>query len=298
MDVIGYVMAASGALCVILGVWGFSLVTAERRFSVSALSDVGGGAEEEGFVLDRLAGVLGAPLAGLALTALAPWRSSIRERIAAAGRPAGLSTVEAYARVTAGYVVIFGGLGLVFAALGQGAFGVVCFAGCLQNEYRLYGRKKARQDDIQRSIPDFLDVLAVTVSAGLSFRVALARTADSMPGPLADEFRLALRQMDLGTPRREAFEDLRRRNDSEGVNQFVTALLQAEELGAPLRTALVDISNDLRRSSAQWAKRKAQRTTPKITVITMTMSLPALMLVVLAALFYGSGVSPGGLFGG
>jgi tight adherence protein C len=155
----------------------------------------------------------------------------------------------------------------------------------------------ARQDNIQRSMPDFLDVLAVTVSAGLSFRLALARVAESMPGPLSDEFMVALRQMELGTPRREAFEDLRDRNNSEAVNQFVTAILQAEELGAPLGTTLVDIGGDLRRDSAQWAKRKAQRATPKITAITMAVTLPALMMVVLGALFIGAGVGSSGILG-
>lgn len=199
-------------------------------------------------------------------------------------------TVETYSRRTAGYTVLFGLLGLLLIVNGQPLFGILAFFGSLQTELVLYSKRVARQDNIQRSMPDFLDVLAVTVSAGLSFRLALSRVAESMPGPLAEEFMVALRQMELGTPRREAFEDLRNRNSSEAVNLFVTAILQAEELGAPLGTALVDIGADMRRESAQWAKRKAQRTTPKITAITMSMTLPALMLVVLGALFIGSGM--------
>jgi tight adherence protein C len=147
-------------------------------------------------------------------------------------------------------------------------------------------------------MPDFLDVLAVTVSAGLSFRHALARVADSMPGALADEFTIALRQMDLGTPRREAFEDLRSRNSSEALNQFVTAILQAEELGAPLANALVEIASDMRRESAQWAKRKAQKNTPKVTAVTAALVLPAFMLLVVGAMFFGTGVDISDISGG
>ncbi|MEU5880321.1 type II secretion system F family protein [Spirillospora sp. NPDC047279] len=290
------VLASAAALCVLVMLWGVALLTSDQRVAASAVLAPGKTAKDDVFILDAIADRLGAPLAGPAMDMLAPWRVKIRKRIDAAGRPGGL-TVEGYARRTAGYVVLFSVITLLLVLNGQ-SLGLVCLLGCFQNELVLYGKRVARQDDIQRSMPDFLDVLAVTVSAGLSFRMALARVAESMPGALADEFLVALRQMELGTPRREAFEDLRARNNSEAVNQFVTALLQAEELGAPLGTALIDIGNDMRRESAQWARRKAQRATPKITGITMGMTLPALMMVVLGALFFGSGVGTSGIFGG
>jgi tight adherence protein C len=202
-------------------------------------------------------------------------------------------TVESYARQTAGFIVIFGGFGLFLLINGQLIFGVLVMLGALQNELLLYGRMRTRQDDIERTLPDFLDVLAVTVSAGLSFRVALSRVSESMPGPLAEEFMVALRQMELGTPRREAFEDLRSRNSAEALGSFVTAILQAEELGAPLETALMEISVDMRRQAAQWAKRKAQRTNPSITAVTTALAMPALMAVVIGAMLFGAGVLGG-----
>lgn len=292
-------MATAAGLCVGLGVWGFALLTAGQRVTASAMPASARSKDKRDndvFILNAIAERVGTPFSKPAMELLSPWRSRIRKRIDAAGRPGGL-TFESYARQTAGYVAIFGLLGGLLVLRGQFIFGLVCVLGALQNELTLYGRIRTRQDDIQRSMPDFLDVLAVTITAGLSFRVALARVAESMPGALGDEFNVALRQMELGTPRREAFEDLRDRNDSEAVSQFVTALLQAEELGAPLSTTLMNIGADMRRDSAQWAKRKAQRATPKITVVTTVLSLPALMVVVLGAMFYGSGVSSGGLFG-
>ncbi|POM25059.1 Bacterial type II secretion system protein F domain protein [Actinomadura rubteroloni] len=295
MIVLGFGLAAMA--CVALLVWGYALVSAGERVAESAVAAAPKPAKKaDAFILNTLADIVGRPFTGLAMELLAPWRASIRKRIDAAGRPGGM-TVESYARTTAGYVVIFAGVALLMVAIGQYAFAFVVLLGALQNEGLLRGRMNARQNDIQKSLPDFLDVLAVTVSAGLSFRVALTRVAGSMPGALADEFMIALRQMELGTSRREAFDDLRSRNSSEALASFVTALLQAEELGAPLQTALMDISSDMRRESSQWAKRKAQRTTPQITAVTTALSLPAVMLVVLGGMFFGTGASLGGFFG-
>ncbi|MES9543183.1 MULTISPECIES: type II secretion system F family protein [unclassified Actinomadura] len=294
MMVLGIGLA--GALCVVLAVWGFSLVRAGERVAPSAVPVKTKAKKNDAFILNVIADIIGRPFTGLAMELLAPWRASIRKRIDAAGRPGGM-TVESYARTTAGYVIMFATLALLMIAIGQPFFGLLCLLGALQNEGVLRGRMNARQDTIQRTLPDFLDVLAVTVSAGLSFRVALDRVAGSMPGPLADEFMVALRQMELGTSRREAFEDLRNRNNSEALSSFVTALLQAEELGAPLQTALMDISKDMRRESSQWAKRKAQRTTPQITAVSTALTLPAVMLLVLGGMFFGSGANLGGFFG-
>lgn len=289
-------LATAAALCTLLAFWGLALATADQRVAASAVPSPRKVAKDKVFILDAIAGYLGRPFTGLAMDLLAPWRAKIRRRIDQAGRPGGM-TVELYARRTAGYVVLFGTLAVLLVARGQPLAACLCLALCLQNEFSLIGKRRIRQDDIERATPDFLDVLAVTVAAGLSFRLALARVADSMPGPVAEEFTIALRQMELGTPRRDAFEDLRDRNDSEAVNQFVTAFLQAEELGAPLTSALADISNDLRRNTAQWAKRKAQRTAPKITGVTLGMTLPALILLVFGAIYYGSGVNIGGVLG-
>lgn len=290
-------IATAAGLSTMLGVWGYGLASADERIAVSAAPVTGRSKRgSDAFILNIIAERVGTPFGPLVARTLAPWRAAIRRRIDAAGRPGNL-TFEGYARQTAGYVIIFGVLAVCLLAMGQVLLGIVCMLGALQNEFVLYGRMQSRQDDIERTMPDFLDVLTVTITAGLSFRVALARVAESMPGALADEFLVALRQMELGTSRREAFEDLRGRNRSEAVSQFVTALLQAEELGAPLSTALQDIGADLRRESAQWARRKAQRATPKITVVTTALTIPALMILVLGAMFYGSGVDAGGLFG-
>lgn len=287
-------MGAGAALCVVLAVWGYALVKSGERVAPDVLAPrKRARPQTEGTILNHIADVVGRPFTRPMLELLGPWRGRIRRRIDAAGRP-GNMTVESYARQTAGLIVLFLIPGLLFVAQGQTFLGLLVVCGAGQNELLLAVRMRQRQDQIQRTLPDFLDVLAVTVSAGLGFRHALARVAESMPGPLADEFTVALRQMELGTPRREAFEDLRQRNDSEALSQFVTAILQAEELGSPLSTALMEISTDMRRESAQWAKRKAQRITPRITAVSAVLTLPAIMAVVIGGMYYSSGADLGG----
>jgi tight adherence protein C len=290
-------LAAAAAFCVAFGIWGVGLVTANERVVASAIPTRSGKKKEsDTFIIAALADVIGRPFTRPAMDILGPWRSGIRRRIDAAGRPNGM-TVETYARRTVGYVIMFGLLGTLFVLQGSVLFGLFAYTAMFLNEFFLYSKARGRQDEIQRTMPDFLDVLVVTVTAGLSFRLALARVTESMPGVLADEFTVVLRQMDLGTSRREAFEDLRSRNSAESLNQFVTAILQAEELGAPLSNALVEIASDMRRESAQWAKRKAQKNTPKITIVTAVLVMPSLILIIIGGLIYGTDIDFS-IFGG
>ncbi|WP_433171273.1 type II secretion system F family protein [Actinoallomurus sp. CA-150999] len=288
-------MAAAAALCFVLGVWGFALMRSGERVAHDILTPPEKQkARSDGTILNQLADVLGRPFTRPMLEFLGPRRRQIRRRIDAAGRP-GDMTVESYARQTAGLIILFVLPGILFVLQGQTFFGILLMFGVGQNELLLAVRTRQRQDEIERMLPDFLDVLAVTVTAGLGFRHALSRVAESMPGALAEEFTISLQQMELGTPRREAFEDLRRRNRAEMLGQFVTAILQAEELGAPLATALMELSTDMRRESAQWAKRKAQRITPRITAVSAALTLPAIMAIVVGGIFYSSGADLGGL---
>ncbi|MEU1181631.1 DUF5936 domain-containing protein [Streptomyces sp. NPDC005820] len=212
-----------------------------------------------------------------------------RRRIDLAGNPGGL-TIDRYAARRAVYGAI-GGLGAL-AALLQGSFFVallmLAFA-AFWSEVGIWSAIRVRKDAIERTLPDFLDVLAVVVSAGLGFRQALDRVASKYEGPWADEIRITLRQMDLGMSRREAFEELRRRNDSEQVAMFVTALQQGEELGAPIVDTLVAIAKDMRRTDAQNARRKAARAVPKATLMITTFMVPATMLLLGAGMLLGSG---------
>lgn len=220
-----------------------------------------------------------------------------RQQLDRVGNPGGL-TVQRYAARRAAY----GMFGLVMALIGLAA-GSVLFAllvlafGAGAADLELWQAVRDRRQVIERTLPDFLDVLAVVVSAGLSFRPALERVAEHYRGPWADELRITLRQMDLGVPRRQAFAELRRRNRSEQVDQFVTALQQGEELGAPIADTLIQIAADMRRTDAQNARRRAARTVPRATLATIAFLLPGTLILIAATFLLGAGTDLGALLG-
>lgn len=221
-----------------------------------------------------------------------------RRQIDLAGNPGGL-TLDRYAarRAVYGALGVLGAFsmllrGQLFLALLMVAFGLFWV------EAGIWSAIRVRREHIERTLPDFLDVLAVVVSAGLGFRQALDRVAEKYEGPWSDELRITLRQMDMGVSRRQAFEELRRRNDSEQVAMFVTTLQQGEELGAPIVETLIQIANDMRRTDAQNARRKAARAVPKATFAVTTFLLPGTLLLLTVGFVYGADVDLTSLTGG
>ncbi|WHM36875.1 DUF5936 domain-containing protein [Streptomyces sp. BPTC-684] len=247
-----------------------------------------------GGAIDRL-GIRYAPLV---LRLMGPKRvGEKRRKIDMAGNPGGL-TIDRYAARRAVYGAL-GAVGAVVMVSGGNyllALLMVAFA-YYWVEVGIWAAVRRRRDDIERTLPDFLDVLAVVVSAGLGFRQALERVAEKYEGPWADEVRIALRQMDMGVSRRQAFDDLRRRNDSEQVAMFVTALQQGEELGAPIVDTLIAIATDMRRTDAQNARRKAAKAVPKATLMVTTFMVPATMILMASAMLLGSEADIGSLTG-
>ncbi|MYU01376.1 MULTISPECIES: DUF5936 domain-containing protein [unclassified Streptomyces] len=221
-----------------------------------------------------------------------------RRQIDLAGNPGGL-TIDRYAARRA----VYGVLGLLgaFSMLLQGqvllALLMIAF-GLFWVEVGLWSAVRVRREHIERTLPDFLDVLAVVVSAGLGFRQALDRVSEKYEGPWSDELRITLRQMDMGVSRRQAFEELRRRNDSEQVAMFVTTLQQGEELGAPIVETLIQIANDMRRTDAQNARRKAARAVPKATFAVTSFLLPGTLVLLTVGFVYGADVDFSFLTGG
>jgi tight adherence protein C len=225
-------------------------------------------------------------------------REGIARRLDLAGRPWGL-TVQRYVGLKAALGVVGAGVGVLYVLIGGAPLMLVLFAGLgywgpdvvIAREGRL------RQERIERDLPDFLDILAVTVRAGLGYRLALARVAESLGGPVGEEMLIALRQMSLGASRRSAFEALRERNASEQLSSFVAAQLQAEELGVPLSEALNDIAQDMRRGAHQAARRRAARATPRVSLVITSLIVPGTMILIFAAMLLGSGLLESGLFG-
>jgi tight adherence protein C len=201
-------------------------------------------------------------------------RARLTRTIELAGRPEGM-TVETVALRMAMWTLIMAPLALL--ALVQGLWWMLPVCVVVVGVMPLAGisrQRRLRQERISRDLPDFLDVLAVTVTAGVGFRTALDTVAQRFGGPLGEEIVLTLHQIRNGASVREAFRRLRQRNDSEELASFVTAYLQAEELGAPLATTLNRIAQDLRRDSAQRQRQRAARVVPRVTLVTSVVLLP------------------------
>ena len=210
--------------------------------------------------------------------------AAIRRRLDNAGRPHGM-TLEAYAGRKVALTLIFAVLAAALAVQGRWLIAVgLLVLGWTITDIGLRQEARRRQQQIERDLPDFLDILAVSVRAGLSFRSGIARVAEALPGPLADEMRMALHKMDLGESRRTALQELRTRNSSEMLSQFISSLLQAEDLGTPLADTLGQISTEMRRDSSARARQRAARAAPRISLIVTLVILPAAMLVMVTGL--------------
>lgn len=280
--------------CVWVAVAGYGRLRSDplRALDVEDLSLVRGrkAIASSGGPLGALGRVLSRPLADV----LGRRRlDRLHRRIELAGRPDGL-TVQAHLERKARLLAIFGAGALVLAVRGHGPVAVLIVLGAwFLPELGLRAARNARQRTIDADMPDFLDVLAVTVSAGLSFRGSLERVASRYTGPLSEEVTHTLREMDVGESRRTAFERLRARNDSEALDQFVIALLQAEELGTALTEALDQIALEMRRSAGQRARQRAARTAPQVALIVTLVMVPGALVLLVASIVLSSGLDLG-----
>ncbi|MBO0608757.1 type II secretion system F family protein [Myceligenerans salitolerans] len=291
----GLLIACAAAGVAVLGMTGYRLVTSTGLEDVEAEYAPEEVKRARGFA--ALLDVLGAPLQRTAVRLRGRARlQRLDTLLRRAGRPDGV-TLTMFVRREAALVLLGVAFCLLFALQGFWQVGLVLLV-ALSTWMRLWLQLEAgkRQQQIDQELPDFLDVLAVTVTAGLGFRQALERVCEFHGGALAAEMRTALREMNMGSARRQVFEALRERNKSRAVGTFVTALLQAEELGVPLAEALTSIASDVRREHAENVRQRAARATPMVSLaVTVTILPGALILIVSAVLIANAGVL-GGLF--
>jgi len=138
-----------------------------------------------------------------------------------------------------------------------------------------------RQGSILRDLPDTLDLLAISVEAGMGFEGALEIVCQHFSSPLSEEFARTLHEMELGLPRRDAFQNLKKRTDVPELSNFVLALLQADALGIPIGRVLKTQATEMRAKRRQWAREKAAKLPVKMLFPLMLFIFPAIMVVVL-----------------
>lgn len=137
-----------------------------------------------------------------------------------------------------------------------------------------------RQAAMRRALADTMDLLTISVEAGLGFDAALAHVRRNVPGPLSGEIARMLHEMQLGIPRVEAFRHLAERTDVEELNAFVLAMIQADRFGISVANVLRAQSKELRTKRRQLAEYKAMRIPVKILFPTVFCVLPALLIVI------------------
>lgn len=219
----------------------------------------------------------------------------LQRQIDYAGRPVGVS-VDGLLRKICWWLVVLVPVGVLFVVRGQLiGLALIPLVAILLPLMRIAALGRHRRESIDRDLPDFLDILAVTVSAGISFRSALARVIERFEGPISSEVRLTLDQLAHGASIRVAFSNMERRCGSQAMRSFVTALLQAEELGAPLAVTLNQIATDMRRENAQALRRKAAKTAPRVTLVTSLVLVPAALILVIVGLILGANIDLAGL---
>jgi tight adherence protein C len=145
-------------------------------------------------------------------------------------------------------------------------------------------RAAARRAALVRELPDLLDLLGICIEAGMALDPALRLAADRLGGTLGEEVGVVLRDLSLGAPRRDAYRGLVERAGAPEMTRTIGALLQAEELGAPLSRALQGQAESLRASRRQDARERAARAAPKIQLIVAMVMVPAVLLLVLGVL--------------
>jgi len=208
-------------------------------------------------------------------------------RLAMAGNPGNMSTTEFLGLKAVVALVVAVVAFVVFGVVDQNpVFGIVMGAlavgiGFMAPEFWLGRRIRRRQRLILRAVPDTLDLLTISVRAGLGFDAALGKVTEKMRGPLPDEFRRALAEIRMGKTRREALRAIVARTEVPALTSFVGAVIQAEQLGVSISKVLQVQSEQLRIERRQRAEEMAAKAPIKMLLPLVGCIFPALFVVIL-----------------
>jgi tight adherence protein C len=145
----------------------------------------------------------------------------------------------------------------------------------------LYNAGQKREKLMRNALPDAIDLLTVSVEAGLGFDSAVSRVARNTTGPLAQEFARLLQEMQIGVGRVEAMRAMAERTSLPDLKSFCLAMVQADSLGIPIGRVLRIQSQEMRTKRRQRAEEKAQQVPVRIMIPLVLFILPCLFLVIL-----------------
>ena len=142
-------------------------------------------------------------------------------------------------------------------------------------------RIKKRQKQIQLDMPNVMDLLSVSIEAGLGFDAALNRVVEKLDGPLTDELSQVYKEIKMGRARREALAALAKRNDVKELQMFVSAVIQSEQYGTPIKTVLKVQSKQLRESRRARAQEKGMKAPVKMMLPMVVFIFPVVFIIIL-----------------
>lgn len=211
----------------------------------------------------------------------------IRQQLDRAGNPAGwtvdrvsagkiLGTVAGIAAAAYFTLLLGSSLPVLLVALAGGAA-----LGFFAPNIWLYNMAQKREDELLKALPDAIDLLTISVEAGLGFDAALQQVAKKTEGPLAGELNRVLQEMQIGRSRAEALRALGDRTGIKDLKTFVSAMVQADAVGIPIAQVLRVQSTELRTKRRQRAEEKAGQVPVKIMVPVILFILPCLLIIVI-----------------
>jgi tight adherence protein C len=210
---------------------------------------------------------------------------AIGARLLAAGLAQRISS-SSFLAIKGGAMIGCALLGLVFAALASFVSAIVLLPvlaviGFIGPDFILSSRVRKRRDAVRSALPDALDLLAVSVEAGLGFDGAVTKLTEHMSGPLIDEFGLLLSEIRMGESRQTALRNMASRIGAPELSSFVRAVVQADQLGISLGRILRVQATDTRLRRQAAAEEKAMKAPIKMLFPTVLFIFPALFVVLL-----------------
>jgi tight adherence protein C len=218
-----------------------------------------------------------------------------------AGNPGNITANELYGiQLCCGMLGLFFGVWLVILKipLSQILAIVMPVFGFMYPSFWLRGKVRRRQHAISVALPDLLDMMAVCVTAGMGFDIALSLLTERGEGPLYEEISRLLRELRIGEPREQAFRHVSERNSSEELRVFIDAILQAEELGTPIALVLERQADDIRIKRRHNARAQGAKAATKISLVVVLLVMPSVLCLILAALGMTIGRNIGPMFDG
>jgi tight adherence protein C len=217
----------------------------------------------------------------------ADYVNKVRHRLTVAGKPSQeqLDRFLAIRVVTIALIPVWFWFSFFFVHLGRTnsllVFGLLSFASVLGPDAILNRKMAERQHEIRIKLPDILDLLTISVEAGLGFDQALDRTVAAVPGPLSVEFSRMLGEVRAGARRADAMRALDERTDVAEVRSFVLAILQADTFGVSIGRVLRSQADEMRVRRRQAAQERAMKAPVKMLIPMVFCVFPALFVVVI-----------------